>query len=389
MEKNFLCQIKGVLKIKSYNIGAIALLVIVLLLAFTGLVYADRNVPAEPQIQGLATSTGMNVQGTITETDSGAWSVNANGIPLRGDDPILANYPDWANSGWGSYQNFLSNWQWWLLDESDPSSLHLQDMLNAFIADGHAVYGSPSTSDIQNLINWLQNQGSPLTPPLQDQEVQYTTGYNDQMMAVSGQSTFAKTMAVSTGNKIADQSNIKADTSLQYIAIDTGRATRTEDLLLDGASQATSTSGAILCPFASSVSSVIPAYCNIEQAGSSIDTTLTSTVTRADDRFVGSDSTFPVALNYQINAQGITLSDGTSSPMIGSVSAYLKVHVQEARNISTIPDIINIGAHYPDSVITQSPQKSEDLAYSETSTASGLISTFSKSMNYQSGFNLI
>jgi hypothetical protein len=206
-------------------------------------------------------------------------------------------------------------------------------------------------------------------------------------MAVSGQSVFSKTMAVGTGNKIADQSNIRADTSLQYIAIDTGRATRTEDLLLDGAAQASNTSNAILCPFATSVSPVIPAYCNIEQAGSSIDTTLTSVVTHADDRFVGTDSSFPVVLNYNIIAQGITLSDGTSSPMIGSVSAYLKVHVQEARNTSM--GIGSNGGNIIDVPITFNSQKSEDLVYSETSSASGLVSKFSKSMSYQSGMNLI
>ncbi len=175
-------------------------------------------------------------------------------------------------------------------------------------------------------------------------------------------------MAILTANTIADQSNINAHTNIQYIAIDTGRATGTEDLLLDGAGNSTPTASAILCPFAQSVSAVIPPYCNIVQAGSAFDTTLTSTVTSANTRFVGTDATFPVVLNYNINAQGITLGN-QNSPMIGSVSAYLKVHVQEARNTT--------------------PTKSEDLAYSETSTASGLISTFSKSMNYQSGFNLV
>jgi hypothetical protein len=356
-------------------------LTIVILLAFTCTVYADRNVPAMPEIQGLATSTGMNVQGTITETDSGAWSLNAGGIPLSGDDPILANYP-WASSSWGSYAIFLDDWHNFL-DAVVPNG-HLQDMLNYEADPAHAMVFKASAAD---LLKWLQNQGSPLTPPLRDQEVQYTTGYNDQMMAISGQSAFAKTMAVSTGNKIPDQSNIKADTSLQYIAIDTGRATRTEDILLDGAAQATNTAGQILCPFATSVSPVIPAYCNIEQAGSSIDTSLTSVVTHADDRFVGTDSTFPVVLNYNINAQGITLSDGTSSPMIGSVSAYLKVHVQEARN--TTMGIGTNGGNINDVPITLNPQKSEDLVYSETSSASGLVSKFSKSMSYQSGFNLI
>jgi hypothetical protein len=363
-----------VYKIKSHNAGAIALLVIVLLIAFTGMVYADRNVPAEPEIQGLATSTGMNVQGTITETDSGAWSVNANGIPLSGNDPVVASYPNWANTHWGSYQNFLNTWN------HDSTFTAPGETLWDYLNWWGTVGEDPGSND---LITWLQNQGSPLNPPLKSLEVQYTTGYNDQVMAVSGQSTFSKAVAVSTANKIADQSNIKADTNLQYIAIDTGRATRTEDLLLDGAAQSINTSGQILCPFATSVSPVIPAFCNIEQAGSSVDTTLTSVVTHADDRFVGTDSTFPVVLNYQINAQGITLSDGTSSPMMGSVSAYLKVHAQEARNASYVQSL------FPTQLNTVSSLKSEDLAYTETSTASGLVSHFSKSMSYQSGFNLI
>jgi hypothetical protein len=370
--------------------GVIALLTVVLLIALIGIVYADRNVPAEPQIQGLATGTGMNVQGTITETDSGAWSVNANGIPLSANDSLVAAYPGFSTSNTGpfqSYQAFLSDWDSWKSQTGNypvnyGPSLTLQDMLNYIIKNNW----NGGSSDAQNLLTWLQNQGSSLTPPLESQEVQYTTGYNDQLMAVSGQSTFAKTVAVSTANKIADQSNIKADTSLQYIAIDTGRATRTEDLLLDGAAQSINTSGAILCPFASGVSPIIPAYCTIEQAGSSIDTTLTSVVTHADNRFVGTDSTFPVVLNYQINAQGITLSSGQSSPMIGSVSAYLKVHVQESRNQSENLFVFNVD---PSLTTTNSPIKSEDLVYSETSSASGLITKFSKSMSYQSGFNLI
>jgi hypothetical protein len=137
---------------------------------------------------------------------------------------------------------------------------------------------------------------------------------------------------------------------------------------LDGAGNSTLTSVAILCPFAASVSTVIPPYCNIVSAGSAFDTTLTSTVTSANTRFVGTDATFPVALNYNINIEGLTIGN-QSSPMIGSVSAYLKVHVQEARN--------------------STPTKSEDLVYSESSSASGLISHFGKSMSYQSGFNLI
>jgi hypothetical protein len=357
--------------------GTISLIAVLLLIAFTGMVYADRLVKAEPEIQGLVTGTGMNVQGTVTETDSLAWTMNANGIPISGDDPILANYP-WGSSGWHSYPLFLS---WWATEISQHPNEHLQDVLNWYI-EGNLV---PSfTPDMQALKNWLQSQGSPLTPPLQDQEIQYTTTYNDQTMAVSGQSSFVKSMAISTADKLADQSNVKADTSMQFIAIDTGRAIRTEDILLDGAAQWTNTSSAILCPFASRVSPVIPAYCNIVQAGSSMDTTLTSVVTSANDRFVGTDSTFPVVLNYNINAEGLTIGS-QSSPMIGSVSAFMKVHVQEARSNNTKTLVFN---DIPAS-ITLDPIRSEDLVYSETTSASGLVSKFSKSMSYQGGFNLI
>jgi hypothetical protein len=356
---------------RKIQIGVISLIAVLLLIVCICIVFADRNIPAEPQIQGLSTGTGMNVQGTILETDSGSWSVDANGIPLSGNDPILAQYPNWADTSWGSYAVFLNNWN--TNDLVNYPGLTLDDLLNFGIAS--------NVPGIQDLKTWLQNQGSLLNPPLQSEEVQYTSGYNDQYSGVSGQQTFSKSMTLSTGNKIADQSNIQANTNVQYVAIDTGRATRTEDLLLDGASQSTNGQNAILCPFAAPNPSMIPAYCNIEQSGSAFDTTLTSTVTSANNRFIGTDASVPVLLNYNIASKGITLPDVTSSPMIGSVSAYLKVHVQEARNTSSGITGTLVDFPVPD---TLNPQKSEDLAYSETSTASGLINGFSKSISYTS-----
>jgi hypothetical protein len=265
------------------------ILALALLIACTGLVFADPGVNATPEVAGITTSTSIDCVGIVTESDSLAMT---------------------------------------------------------------------ST-----------NTGAVNSMPLGEGTVQYTAGYNDNLMAVNGHTTFVKSMQISTANTIAGQSNIKANTNLQFIGIDGGRATRTEDILIDGAGTATGTAGSILCPFASATSNVIPPFCNIVQAGSSIDTSLTSVVTSANTRFIGTDATFPVVLNYNIAAKGITLSDGTSSPMIGSVSAFVKAHIQEARNNTTV--------------------RSEDLVYSETSSASGLINSFTKSISYQSGFNLI
>jgi len=380
---------------QNLRIGVISLIAVLLLIAC--IAYADTGVPAVPEIQGLATSTGMNVQGTVTETDSGVWTLTNDPLVLYSylsTGPREVVWPDPAVALW---QQQLQSAGGSLTSNPDPSIPGNSD-ITQFNVPGSLldtlVTGLPVTW--REFLGFAVTGGS-LTDPtatskglhtgvLDPGQVQYTAGYNDQYSGVSGQQTFAKTLALSTGNKIADQSNLKANTNIQFIALDTGRATRSEDLLLDGAAQAQDSTSLILCPFANANPGIIPAFCNIEQAGSAFDTTLTSTVTSADTRFVGTDATIPTVLNYNINAQGITLRDGTSSPMIGSVSSYLKVHVQEARNESTISGFLVPGLDftfysYPDG---SNPQKSEDLAYSETSSASGLINKFSKSMSYSS-----
>jgi hypothetical protein len=359
------------------RIEAILVIAVLLSIACISIVFADTGVPAVPEIQGLSTGTGMTVQGAVTETDSGAWTLTNDPSVfyiLTGGElqmtPLMVQQLQ-ASGGSMSGNTLII-----------PSTL-----LNQGVAGDTGTWA-------RQIALYLQSPGAAETisgggihnSVLDPGQVQYTTGYNDQYSGVSGQQTFTKSMAFSTANKIADQSNIKANTNIQYIAIDTGRATRSEDLLLDGAAQAQDSAGLILCPFVNANPGIIPAFCNIEQAGSTFDTTLTSTVTSADTRFVGTDATIPVVLNYNINSEGLTVGS-QSSPMIGSVSAYLKVHVQESRNESTIsilqpPD--DIGPQlisFPDTV---HPTKSEDLVYSETSTASGLISKFSKSMSYSS-----
>ena len=376
------------MKISSF--GIIALILFALVIGLTCTVYADSGVNATPEVQGITTGTSSSVQGTVTETDSGAWTTTYdpsseqfyNLIPASGSSIGFTAYNSLsdAQNALNAQTNQLTSagGSWNAIVISYPgvqyNSMNIPaSLLNTPIADPiipGETWGQLE-QDLQSagiLTVTGGSSGGIHSGALDPGQVQYTTGYNDQYSGVSGQQTFAKSMALSTANQIATGSNIKANTNIQYIAIDTGRATRSEDLLLDGAGNSTSTANSILCPFAQSVSAVIPPYCNIVQAGSAFDTTLTSTVTSANDRFVGTDSTFPVVLNYNINSEGLTIGNQTS-PMIGSVSAYLKVHVQEARNAT--------------------PTKSEDLAYTETSTASGLISGFSKSMSYQSGFNLI
>ena len=274
------------------QIRVVSFITVILMIAFIGMVYADTGVRAVPEVQGLSTGTSFNVVGTVTETDSGAWTTTNDPFVIYAYVPTeaipfypFAIYQLQAAGGSTYYDpnigNLIFNVPESLLSTpvaGDPSG----ESWATYLKDNHFTLLSVTDNGIHSGV-------------LDPEQVQYTTGYNDQYTGVSGQQTFTKSMAVSTANTIADQSNIKANTNVQFIAIDTGRATNSEDLLVDGASQAQNSSGLILCPFANANPGIIPAFCNIVQAGSAFDTTLTSTVTSADTRFVGADASIPTS----------------------------------------------------------------------------------------------
>lgn len=104
---------------------------------------------------------------------------------------------------------------------------------------------------------------------------------------------------------------------------------------------------------------------DVVQAGSSFDATLASITTHLDMGMVSDDPGSPVVLDYEVSAQGITSPDGSTTPMIGSAEAYIKAH--------TYGDRYNSGMN------------TGELTYSDTTRASGLISSFRKSVTYRGG----
>ncbi len=185
-------------------------------------------------------------------------------------------------------------------------------------------------------------------------------------------------MNIDTRNKVIGQSNINAQTALNFIATgDGGNVVGSENLLLDGAGSTISAPDRILCPFASSPDTIIPAYCNIVQAGSTYDLTVGSVTTSANDRFVGTDATSPVVLNYAINVKPYGTSQG-QIPASGSTMAYIKVHIQEARTVNymNVSDIVSFEEEEPYLAwvyVPTAPRKGEDLTYSEVSGARVLL----------------
>ena len=308
------------------------IIVAVLVISFAGPVYADFPLPEVPGLVGISTVTSMDAQGIVTTSTSVGLQLGSHTL----NDPPLEN------------GGFL--WAWFPLGPSGPR------------IDGHSV--DPYVIS--------RYKGAPVPPG----EVQYTAGYNEDVTAVSGSLTYQKTMSISTGNKSAGEENIGADRVVTFTGGDGGRMTTREDLLLDGAGAQTVAANQVCCPFTGTAGPFFPPFCNIVMSGSSADISTGSISTTAGVRFISASVDIPVAETYRVNVKGVTGSGGTGAS--GTVGAFMKVNLQEAIE-QEVP------RRYVTDPIGYIPVKVEGLSYSETSTASGLIHTFTKDMRYQSG----
>jgi len=368
--------------LKGFRTLVITLVVFFMVIAITGFVYADQVVPAVPETQALSTVTSADIVGLTMESDWAAWSVTSGGIPISGDDPLLAGYP-WASSPyWKSYQDFKDMW---VANALIWQGMHLQDLLTYFI--DHPEYYDPEVrAGADDLMNWAQTQGGLHDPPLYDGEVRYTTAYDANIAGQGGHTMFTKSLDIDTRNRGIGQSNFNTKTGLTYAATnDGGIIVGSENLMIDGAGKPTNASERMLCPFSSQPADVIPAYCNIIQAGSRYDLTIGSVTTAANDRFVGTDATNPVVLNYDIRVRPYGSPQGLI-PASGSAMAYLKAHIQESQDFNTTMIAPEGYTNVPG---TGTPDKVEDLTYSETSSAQGTITGFTKVIAYQSGRSLL
>ena len=267
--------------LKQSKIGVITLLLFGMVIALTGIVCADQPVPAVPETQNLVTGTTADVVGLATETDAGAWTLTndaSSTVMLTytggGAESMLpfppamftqliaagGSYTLASHSGPGIDQRLLTSM-------SVPASLLNQQVAGAgpgltwkMLTDllvGAGFYSSTTT------------QGGIHTGALDPGQVQYTTAYDANIVAQAGHTSFVKSMNIDTRNKVIGQSNINTQTGLTYIATaNGGNIAGSENLLIDGAGNTTKASDRMLCPFAAATADVIPAYCNIVQAGS-------------------------------------------------------------------------------------------------------------------------
>ena len=256
--------------------GVIALLLFGMVIGLTGIVCADQPVPATPETQALSTVTTADVVGLAMETDAGVWTLTNSGgnmyivtVGTTGAYSLHSFNADaiaQLTAAGGSYTLASSTFTGELLSSlSVPESLLNQ-----------AVPGWPVTW--QGLINtFFLPGGYTLTiakggihnGALSPGQVQYTTAYDADIVAQAGHTVFTKSMNIDTRNKVISQSNLDAKTALTFAATaDGGNVVGSENLMIDGAGNTTPASDRMLCPFSAYPVDVIPAYCNIVQAGS-------------------------------------------------------------------------------------------------------------------------
>jgi hypothetical protein len=198
-------------------------------------------------------------------------------------------------------------------------------------------------------------------PPLNVSEIAGTMSYTENTIADQGLVGYTKGQSLDTANAVAGTYNFNTEKLVEFMGLDTGRMISDEDMVLDIADYGyNNTSGLYACPFAAQLTNESPGYCNIIDLGSAVDVTLASLSTAADERHVQVFSDSAVAADYSIKVTGFG-----DVPAMGSATAYLNAHLQEAR--------------------AYEGKKAEDVVYSETSTATGDITLFQKVMGYQSG----
>jgi len=368
-------------------------------MALTGIASADQGVPAVPENQGLVTGTTADVVGLATETDAGTWTLTNdpyNLITLTGGEPDIGQQGiQQLEANGGSYNNNVKANGGSYSGDGDHVLIIPSTLLNQVVAGYHD--GDTWADEISHYMSSpgateTVSGGGIHTGVLDPGQIQYTTAYDANIVAQAGHTVLTKSMNIDTRNKVLGQSNLNAQTGLTYIATaDGGNVVGSENLMLDGAGNVTSAADRMLCPFAATPTSIIPAYCNIIQVGSKYDLTVGSVTTTANDKFVSSDASLPVVLNYNINVKPYGTTSG-QIPAIGSTSAYIKAHVQEARTINNVnvtsPITIASEQGPIDTLawtwVPSTPLKTEDLTYSESSSAQGTITAFNKEMSYSS-----
>jgi hypothetical protein len=205
------------------------------------------------------------------------------------------------------------------------------------------------------------------SPPLNGNETIGKMTYQQDLKVTDGITKFVKDIDVDTGSA----PNLNVLKSVGYSQAGTiGSLSHDEEVSMGLVSNWTTTSGVVLCPFASAAQTLLPASCEDVKASSSMVVTEVLATTRSKVTM----SEAPVSLHYAITATG---PGGAGDPAVGSIGAKFSVYTEEGSGS---------GGTFKGYCSAGDPQNftlGSTLEHYEESTANGLWE-FSKEMDYVS-----
>jgi hypothetical protein len=177
----------------------------------------------------------------------------------------------------------------------------------------------------------LQSTGD-LTPPLAPGEQVGMAQYDENTMAINGETNYAKNTQINTGGV---GENVQTDRIITFEADDGGRMVSSEDVIvMTVGTESTSETGC--CPWGSTVNSTSPAELEYVASGSKMDVSEVSASSSSGITVISEVPGVPVSLDYSINAHGIDQTPGTmDSPAIGSATAYVNGLIMQGSNNTT------------------------------------------------------
>jgi hypothetical protein len=259
-------------------------------------------------------------------------------------------------------------------DHTMPPVPETQGIVTSTTID--AVGNFASVSEIQWRIT-NDEEGLNGIPPLnQYQDENYnlesiifeSTYSEDTFSSGIGLIAYDKELDMETSGQVTGLWNIEAVKELSFIGVDGARVMSTDNIFVDGIARSGWTNTSVMCPFAADVTEVFPAFCNMAEAGSSIDMTVANVRTTSTDRFVRPAADYTVELNHDILVTELV----EDLPSMGMASAYMDVLIQEAYGGDAWVNYIYLF-------------NGERIEYSESTSVNGDISLFEKLMHYESG----
>ena len=203
----------------------------------------------------------------------------------------------------------------------------------------------------------------------------YQTVYSeDTQNAEVGFISYDKDLDVSTANKVSGQYNVQAVKQITYLGVDASSVVTNDYLLLDGAGMAGSAAERVICPFSCGM---YPAFCNRIETGSNMNLKVANLNTQMGDRFIMKSADPGVAVFNNVAVS----SYASDLPSKGSVSAYIKGSIKEGGRMS---DALGAPVSVSQGNKNAIDELYETVTFSDSTAISGDISTFAKTMTYNS-----